>query len=125
MTIFEKCNEIKVDTESLFNLLNDYQELILDKIQATNHKHHEKLKQQVESWRGDSGGWGKLGGMNLPADWFDHNPDLKLSERNKELDPLLRLSSRIYHLQNTLFDLLDPDEQILEKFKSDVLKLPN
>lgn len=97
---FEKCKEIKVDTESLDRLLTQYQTLILDKMEQIINNQYTEFLSRLKCWR-DLDGWA-VSGMNRPGDWFDHNPDLELNTYTRELDPLIRLSHQVWLLQTNL-----------------------
>ena len=133
---FEKCKEMKVNTESLDRLLTQYQTFILDKMEQIINNQHKDFLSRVENWR-EIDGWG-VSGMDRPGDYFDHNPDLELHSYTRELDPLIRLSNKVWRLQKHL-TMLDSytyhgpesnsfsefERKFLEDFVDSTVELPS
>ena len=133
---FEKCKEMKVDTESLDKLLTQYQTLILDKMEQIINNQHKDFLSRIKSWR-EIDGWA-VSGMDRPGDYFDHNPDLELYSYTRQLDPLIRLSNGVWYLQRNL-NMMDSytysdgesnsfseyEKKFLKDFVDSTVKLPS
>lgn len=122
---FQKCKVMNVDTESLDRLLTQYQTLILDKMEQIINNQNKDFLSRVKSWR-DVDGWA-IPGMDRPGDYFDHNPDLELSSYTRQLDPLIRLSNKVWRLQKHLrmldsYTYNDPESNSFNKFEKKFLE---